>query len=211
MIQTLSEGPRRRQDYDFKSKLWAGAVVAVVATCSFQLWWFARTCFNEIDYDGVGYLGIARHIRQGEFYAAINSIRSPLISWLIAGLSFTDGDYLHLGKLVNVLSFLMCALLLYVLAESLWRSRLAAALATLLFVLGRGLAAAAVESITPDFLFAALTLVYFLFSFASPGARRGSSARLVFSRSHPRCDVPGEGFRAALASAVHRNGFSRFR
>ncbi|MGP8091758.1 MAG: glycosyltransferase family 39 protein [Candidatus Sulfotelmatobacter sp.] len=162
MTQTLSEGPRRRQDYDFKSKLWAGTVVAAVASCSFQLWWFARTCFNEIDYDGVGYIGIARHIRQGEFYAAINSIRSPLISWLIAGLSFTDGDYLHLGKLVNVGSFLMCALLLYVLAESLWRSRLAAALATLLFVLGRSLAAAAVESITPDFLFAALTLVYFL-------------------------------------------------
>jgi hypothetical protein len=45
---------------------------------------------------------------------------------------------------------------------SLWRSRLAAAFATLLFVLGRGLAAAAVEAITPDFLFAALALVYFL-------------------------------------------------
>ena len=173
MTETLSKAPRRwREDYNFKSKLWSVTVAAVIATCSFQLWWFGRTCFNEIDFDGVGYIGIARHIRQGEFYAAINSIRSPLISWLIAGLSFTNGDYLHIGKLVNAGSFLMCALLLYVVAERLWRSRLAAALATLLFVLGRGLAAAAVESITPDFLFAALTLVYFLLLLRALGEDR---------------------------------------
>jgi hypothetical protein len=152
----------RRETQNLRSNLWIVTVVAVVVSCSFQLLWFARTGFNEIDFDGIGYVGIARHIREGQFHAAINSIRSPLISWLIAALSFADGDYLRIGKLVNVGSFLLCVALLYVLAGRLWRSRLAGALAALLFALGRGLAAAAVESITPDFLFAALALVYFL-------------------------------------------------
>jgi len=158
-FQTLE---RSRVDSGFKGRLWAVAVAATVLACGFELWWFARTCFNEIDYDGVGYIGIARHIRAGQFYAAINSIRSPMISWLIAAGSFFSADYLLVGKIVNIASFLFCLALVYALTESLWSSRLAAAIAALLFALGRGLAAATVESITPDFLFAALALVYFL-------------------------------------------------
>jgi len=150
-----------RHSGGLQRNLWAIIVVAVIASCSFQLWWFSRTCFKEIDFDGVGYIGIARHIRQGEFHAAINSIRSPLISCLIAAGSFVSRDYLHAGKIVNIGSFLLAVVLLYVLTQSLWHSRLAAALAALLFALGRSLAAEAVESITPDFLFAALALLYF--------------------------------------------------
>jgi hypothetical protein len=163
MTQTSAETlNQRRETHDPKDQLWRVTVAAVFVACSFQLLWFARTCFNEIDYDGIGYIGIARHLRHGQFHAAINAIRSPLISWLITGLSLAHEDYLHVGKLVNIGSFLLCVYLLYVLTESLWRSRLAASVAALLFVLGRGLAASAIESITPDFLFAALALVYFL-------------------------------------------------
>jgi hypothetical protein len=158
-IPTLND---RRETQNLRRNLWIATVVAVVVGCSFQLLWFARTCFHEIDFDGMAYLGIARHIRQGDFHAAINAFRSPLISWLIAAVPFGHGDYLHIGKLVNVGSFVLSLGVLYVLAESLWRSRLAAATATLLLVLGRGLAASAVEIVTPDFLFAALVLVYFI-------------------------------------------------
>ncbi|MGA2425382.1 MAG: glycosyltransferase family 39 protein [Terriglobales bacterium] len=137
-------------------------IAAAGLSCAFQLFWFGSRCFNQIDYDGMAYVGIARHLRLGEFHAAINAFRSPLLSWLIAGATFRGGDYLHTGKLINIGAFLLSAALLYVLTEKLWHSRLVAALAVLLFVLGRGLAACAVQMITPDFLFAALALLYFI-------------------------------------------------
>jgi len=161
MTEALAESPKQPHAGRIHISLWVISVIALVASCAFQLWWFSRTCFNEIDFDGLSYVGIARHLREGEFHAAINSFRSPLISWLMAALSF-GGDYLHIGKLITIASFLACVILLYALTQSLWHSHLAAALAALLFTLGRGLAAAAVESITPDFLFAALGLVYCL-------------------------------------------------
>jgi len=134
----------------------------IAATILSQLFWFAPKCFNQIDYDGMAYTGIARHLRQGEFHSAINAFRSPLISWVIATASFGSADYLHIGKLVNIGSFLLSLALLFFLAESLWHSRLVASLAVLLFGLGRGLPSAAVSMVTPDFLFSALVLVYFL-------------------------------------------------
>ena len=161
MTAIETQQPRRVSD-DINDRWWLVIVGTAVASCGLQLWWFARTCLNEIDFDGMGYIGMARHIRQGEFHAAINSIRSPLISWLIAAASFGSGDFLRIGKLVNVASFLLTLVLLYFLAKALWHSRLAAAAAALLFTLGRALAPAAVESITPDFLFASLAIVYFL-------------------------------------------------
>ena len=137
-----------------------------VFSCVLQLLWFASKCFNQIDIDGMAYLGIARHLRQGEFQAAINAFRSPLISWLIAVASFASAGgsegYVHIGKLINIGAFLLSLALLYVLTEKLWHSRLVASLAILMFSLGRGLAASAVSMVTPDFLFAALTLIYFI-------------------------------------------------
>jgi Dolichyl-phosphate-mannose-protein mannosyltransferase len=138
--------------------LFAGAIL----TCIFQLLWFGLKCFNQIDYDGMAYTGIARHLRQGEFHSAINAFRSPLLSWLIAAGSFAHADFLHVGKFINVASFLLSFALLYRFAESLWHSKLASSVAVLLFALGRGLAAASVEMITPDFLFGALVLIYFI-------------------------------------------------
>jgi hypothetical protein len=110
----------------------------------------------------MGYLGIARHLRQDEFHAAINAFRSPLISWLLAVASFGSADYLHDGKVINTGAFLLSLALLYVLTGRLWHSRLAASVAVLMFALGRGLSASAVEMITPDFLFAMLALGYFI-------------------------------------------------
>jgi len=144
------------------NKLSSWFTAAAVVTCVLQLLWFASKCFNQIDIDGMAYLGIARHLRQGQFHAAINAFRSPLLSWLIAIASFASADYLHIGKLINVGAFLLSVALLYVLTGKLWHSRLAASLAILMFALGRGLSVAAVEMITPDFLLAALTLIYFI-------------------------------------------------
>ncbi|MGA9545018.1 MAG: hypothetical protein WBQ85_15695 [Candidatus Sulfotelmatobacter sp.] len=141
-------------------------IAATIFSCLLQLSWFASKCFNQIDIDGMAYLGIARHLRQGEFQAAINAFRSPLISWLIAVASFASTGgveaYVHIGKLINIGAFLLTLALLYVLTEKLWRSRLAASVAILMFSLGRGLAASAVSMVTPDSLFAALTLIYFI-------------------------------------------------
>ncbi len=133
-----------------------------ILSCLLQFAWFASRCFNQINFDGTAYTGIARHIRNREFYAAIDGFRSPLISWLIAAVSFVSSDFLHIGKLITLGSFLLCLAGLYAFAMSLWHSRVVASLAVLLFTLGRGLAVEAVAAITPDFLFAALVLAYFL-------------------------------------------------
>jgi len=143
---------------------WASLAFITVAVLSsiLQLYWFATKCFNQIDFDGMAYTGIARHIRQGEFHSAINAFRSPLVSWLIAALSVASADYLHIGKLVSIGSFLMCLALLYAFAVRLWHSPSVAALAVLLFSLCRGLSVVAVALVTPDFLFTALVLLYFI-------------------------------------------------
>ena len=157
---TTSFSPTMQPDKNSKTSSWFVAVTVV--SCALQLLWFASKCYNQIDIDGMGYLGIARHLRQGEFHAAINAFRSPLISWLIAVASFGGGGYVHIGKLINIGAFLLSLALLYVLTGKLWRSRLVASLAILMFALGRGLSASAVLMVTPDFLFAAVALIYFI-------------------------------------------------
>ncbi|MGB9237180.1 MAG: hypothetical protein WCC04_22450 [Terriglobales bacterium] len=125
-----------------------------------ELFWFGSKCLRDIDFDGMAHTGIARHLRQGEFYPAINAFRSPLLSWIIAAV---PGRNLVLtGKAVNISAFLACPALLYLLTWRLWKSRMAASVAVMLFVLGRGFVPAAAGSVVPDFLFATLTLVYFI-------------------------------------------------
>jgi hypothetical protein len=132
------------------------------AACAFQLFWFARYTFNQIDYDGMAYVGIARHIHEGRWSLAINAFRSPLISWLIAAFSNISAKYLLWGKLVTVGSYLLCLILTYFLTENLWQSKVTAAVAVLLFTLARGVSSTAVSTVSPDFLFAALVLLYFI-------------------------------------------------
>jgi hypothetical protein len=88
-------------------------IVAAILCCAIQLFWFSSKCFNQIDYDGMAYVGIARHLRQGEFHAAINAFRSPLLSWLIAAAALGSSDYLHIGKLINITAFLLSLSLLF--------------------------------------------------------------------------------------------------
>jgi dolichyl-phosphate-mannose-protein mannosyltransferase len=127
-----------------------------------QLAWFGSKCFHQIDIDGIDYIGIARHLRSHQFYSAINDFRSPLLSWMIAAGSFFDGNLVRVGKVLNISSYLLCGALIYFFAKRLWHSELAASVAVLWFSLSRGLSAMAVEMVTPDFLFAALVLVYFM-------------------------------------------------
>src|ERR1039458_7021487 len=60
----------------------------------------------------MSYVGIARRLSQGQFHAAINAFRSPLISWIIAAGSRLDGNLLQVGKFTNIGSFLASAALL---------------------------------------------------------------------------------------------------
>jgi len=62
-------------------------IAIAVLTCLFQFFWFGSKCFNQIDYDGMAYTGIARHLSEGGVHSAIKVFRSPLISWII-GASF---------------------------------------------------------------------------------------------------------------------------
>lgn len=137
-------------------------ISAACLNCVFQLFWFSSKCFNQIDYDGMAYIGIARHLRDRDFYLAIDAFRSPLLSWLIAGLSLSSANYLHIGKLINIGTFLLSAGLLYILTQKLWHSMLVSSVAVLLFTLGRGLFVSAMEMVTPDFLFSVCVLTYFI-------------------------------------------------
>ncbi len=137
-------------------------LAAAALSCGFQLVWFGSRCIHQIDIDGIDYIGIARHLRSHQFYSAINDFRSPLLSWMIAAGSFFDGDLVRVGKALNIGSYLLCGVLLYFFAKSLWHSELAASLAVIWFSLSRGLSVVAVGMVTPDFLFAALTLAYFI-------------------------------------------------
>ncbi len=137
-------------------------IAAVEISCVFQLTWFGFKCFSRVDFDGISYIGVSRHLIAGEFHESINAFRSPLLSWMIAALSGFGSDLLATGKILTIASFTCCTVLLYVFTLRLWSSRLAAALAVLWFTLGRGIIPKAVELVTPDFLFAFLVLAYFL-------------------------------------------------
>ena len=104
-------------------------LAAAVLSCGVQLVWFGSRCLHQIDIDGIDYIGIARHLRNHQFYSAINDFRSPLLSWMIAAGSFFDGDLLRVGKALNIGSYLLCGILLYFFARSLWHSELAGSLA----------------------------------------------------------------------------------
>ena len=125
----------------------------------FQLWWFWSKCIHQIDIDGIDYVGVALKLRRGLFLTSVNGFRSPLISWIIALIPL---DVFRAGKLVSVTTYLVCVGLTYVLASRLWKSKVVAGTAALLFSLSRGVAFDAVAMITPDLFLTAIVLVYFL-------------------------------------------------
>ena len=138
-----------------------GILIAAVASALFQLYWFGRNGAHQINYDGMDYLGIARHIIHHDFHSAINGFRSPLISWLVAAWPASDNNLLLIGKLLSACSFLVLMASVYLFTNSLWRSKLVASLAAFWLTLCRGMSAFAVNSVSPDLLFAGLTVVYF--------------------------------------------------
>jgi 4-amino-4-deoxy-L-arabinose transferase-like glycosyltransferase len=128
----------------------------------FQVAWFWRYCKHNINVDAISYIGIARHVADGDFRSSLHGYWSPLISWMIAAASLAGGDHTLTARLVMLPTFALCLVLLYWLTQRLWNSRLLSSLAVLWFVAARGIAAFSVYFIGADLLFTAVVLVYFI-------------------------------------------------
>ena len=83
-------------------------LAVTILVCGFELLWFGSKVIREIDYDGMAYTGIARHLIQGQYSASINGFRSPLLSWMIALASFGSADLVWVGKLIEYFCFPCC-------------------------------------------------------------------------------------------------------
>jgi 4-amino-4-deoxy-L-arabinose transferase-like glycosyltransferase len=144
-------------------KRWSTALLAAtVFQVALQITWFWRFQAHNIVMDGIVYVGLARHLTDGDWMASLHPYWSPLVSWMIAGASFLNADFTRVGRLVMLTSFLACLPLLYLLALRLWHSRAAAALAVFWFSAARGIVDLAVGSILADFVLTACVLVYFI-------------------------------------------------
>jgi 4-amino-4-deoxy-L-arabinose transferase-like glycosyltransferase len=130
--------------------------------CAFQIIWFWRYTAHNINADAISYIGIARHVADGDFHASLHGYWSPLISWWIAGVSFFTHDFLLAARIVTIASFLLCLPLLYHLTVRLWTSPTLAALSVLCFTFCRSVVASSVYFIGADFLFTAAVLAYFI-------------------------------------------------
>ena len=130
--------------------------------CTFQIAWFWRFRGHNITMDGVNYIGLARHLLDGNFTSSLHGYWSPLLPWMIAAGSLFTQDFTLLGRVITIASFLLCLPLLYALTFKLWRSHLAAAFAVFWFSMARGVIADAVTTIQADFLLTACSLAYFL-------------------------------------------------
>lgn len=138
-------------------------LAATAANCIVQIAWFWRFHARNITMDGIAYIGLARHLLDGNLKASVHGYWSPLISWIIAVAGLFSRNLTLVGRVVTLSSFLLCLPLLYLLTLRLWRSRAAAALAVFWFSSARGLISLAVGSIVADFLLTACVLLYFIF------------------------------------------------
>jgi 4-amino-4-deoxy-L-arabinose transferase-like glycosyltransferase len=136
-------------------------LLAAGLNCLVQIVWFWRFTSQNINYDAISYIGIARHLVRGDFSGSLNGYWSPMISWLIAASSSLFGNFTLAGRLISIASFILCLPLLYRLTLSLWRSPAIAAAAVLWFTLARGMVAFSVYFIGADFLLTAFVLAYF--------------------------------------------------
>jgi len=127
----------------------------------FNVVWFWRYCGRNINADAISYIGIARHITEGNFRASLHGYWSPLISWLIAATSFISSDR-TLAARVLMLPLLAASLaLVYRLTHKLWGSRLLSAIAVLWFATARSISVFSICFIGADLLLTAIMLVYF--------------------------------------------------
>jgi len=139
---------------------WSGLLAATVLNCLFQIAWFWRFRAHNITADGINYVGLARHLVDGNFKASLHGYWSPLMSWLIAVGTPFSSNFTLLGRLVTIGSFLLCLPPLYLLTWRLWHSRVAAALAVFWFSTSRGMVAGAVGVILADFVLTCCVLLY---------------------------------------------------
>src|SRR3982074_3020259 len=105
----------------------------------FQVAWFWRYCGRNINADAISYIGIARHVQDGNFRASLHGYWSPLVSWIIAAGSFLGSDRTLDARVLMLPAFAVCLVLVYRLTHKLWGSRLLAALAVLWFTAARGI------------------------------------------------------------------------
>ncbi len=147
-----------------KASRWATAVFLVFAAANslIQIAWFWRYASHEINYDAISYIGIARHIVDGDLRASLHGYWSPLLSWCIASAFPFKHDLLFDARVITILSFLLCLLLVYLLSLEYWCSKTTAAFSVLYFCLARGMVALSVYFIGADFLFTATVLGYFI-------------------------------------------------
>ncbi len=139
-----------------------GIILLAVLNIVLQFFWFGRYTLSNIDFDGISYLGIARHVSEGNFRASINGFRSPLFSWLLALLLPFGTNPLLVGKIMTIATFVASATLLYAFTYSLWKSEVLAAIALFWFSAGRGIVLLPTQFVTPDFLLSFLVLIYFM-------------------------------------------------
>ncbi len=157
--------------------LWTARLAATTFNCAFQIAWFWRFRAHSINEDGIAYVGLARHLVDGDFKASLHGYWSPLTSWIIAAASVFGRNFTLLGRLATIASFLLCLAVLYVLTLRLWRSRAAAALAVFWLSAARGLVFLAVGSIVADFVLTACVLLYF--TFLLDALRQNTSAHWI--------------------------------
>ena len=139
-----------------------GLLAATTLNCALRIVWFWRFRAHSINEDGIAYVGLARHLIDGDSKAFLHGCWSPLTSWIIAAASLSGRNFTRLERLVTIASFLLCLLLLYALTLRPRRSRTAAALAMFWFSATRGIVYPAVGSIVADFVLTACALFYFI-------------------------------------------------
>ncbi len=137
-------------------------IIAALLYWGFQIVWFWRYCGHNINADAVSYIGIARHITDGNLRVSLHGYWSPLISWLIAATARFSEDRTLSARLLMLPLFALSMALVFVLTEKLWGSRFLSAFAVLWFTAARGVAAFSVYFIGADLLLTVTTLLYFI-------------------------------------------------
>jgi len=160
--ESLQLIPDDSRSANLQAALGIALLAVAILNVGFQVVWFWRFSAHNINADAVSYIGIARHLADGNLHASLHGYWSPLISWCIAASSIFTHDFVLLGHIVSIGSFLICLPLLYLLTFRLWQSRLLAAISVLCFTLSRGVIAFSVSFIGADFLLTGAVLCYFL-------------------------------------------------
>ena len=146
--------------------IWKGLFLLAILSLAFQLFWFGTSNLRRIDFDGISYIGLARHMSEGDFRGAINAFRSPAISGLMAiSHQVWPTDLLLIGKYWTVVALLLASALLFALTKRLSRSLLAASFAVFWFSWARGIVPGSVQFVSPDYLFMAVSTLYFIILF----------------------------------------------